>query len=121
MITAANDTTITFGGHQQGLTYQYRSIEGSIDRVTGDVQATYTITNTKTDTMVGQFDFALQCMPTQRMFQCCLLGAASRRPGRSSRRAVLIPFDQMMADDRKRSLGIDGSRRQNERSSTRAN
>jgi hypothetical protein len=66
-ITAANDVTIEFSGYQQ-LPSSLHSILGSIDRVTGDVEATSLITDPKTSKSISQTTYTLQCRPTQRMF-----------------------------------------------------
>jgi hypothetical protein len=67
VITAANDVAIVFGGHQEVLS-SLSSIQGSIDRVTGDVQARSTTFDPKTSHILTQSTYALQCRPTQRMF-----------------------------------------------------
>jgi hypothetical protein len=66
-ITAANDVAVAFGGHQEVMS-SVSSIEGSIDRVTGDVEATSTLSDPKTNKMITQTAYAIQCRPTQRMF-----------------------------------------------------
>ena len=43
------------------------TINGSIDRVTGDVEATLMMTNTKGDTAMF-VNYSLKCRPAQRMF-----------------------------------------------------
>jgi hypothetical protein len=45
-----------------------RRIEGTIDRVTGDVNATDTLTNLKTSKIAYSTRYALKCRPTQRIF-----------------------------------------------------
>jgi hypothetical protein len=57
-ITRMNDTTITFAGSDPSAGW---TVDGSIDRVTGEVGATTTLWNLKTK-------FALKCRPAQRMF-----------------------------------------------------
>ena len=57
-ITSTNDTTITFGGSDRSAGW---SVDGSIDRITGEVGATTTLWNLKTK-------FALKCRPAHRMF-----------------------------------------------------
>jgi hypothetical protein len=57
-----NEVTVSFGG-QWGTTTR---ISGSIDRVTGDFEATSTTMNAKTGNISPQY--ALKCKPTQRMF-----------------------------------------------------
>jgi hypothetical protein len=66
-ITAANDVTVAFGGSQQVLT-SVSSIMGSLDRVTGDMEATSTLSDPKTNKIIGQTAYALQCRPAQRIF-----------------------------------------------------
>ena len=66
-ITDANDVTIAFSGEQQ-LGPSVSSISGSIDRVTGDVEATSALTDPKTNKFISQTTYTLQCRPTQRMF-----------------------------------------------------
>jgi hypothetical protein len=62
-----NDVTVVFGGsHNYGPSVA--SISGSIDRVTGDVEATSTISEAKTSKTISQTAYALQCTPAQRMF-----------------------------------------------------
>lgn len=67
MIMAANDVTIMFGGHQEVLS-SVSSIQGSIDRVTGDVAARSTMFDPKTSHILTQSTYALECTPSQRMF-----------------------------------------------------
>ena len=43
------------------------SITGSIDRVTGDVEATDMLSNTKTGNVMSSKSYALKCTPAQRM------------------------------------------------------
>src|SRR5262249_3647967 len=66
-ITAWNDVTVAFGG-SQAFGNQELSIGGSIDRVTGDVEATDLSMDTKTHSTVSSLQYALKCRPTQRMF-----------------------------------------------------
>jgi hypothetical protein len=66
-ITAANDVTVAFGGSQPVLT-SVSSIIGSLDRVTGDMEATSTLSDPKTYKIISQTAYALQCRPAQRMF-----------------------------------------------------
>jgi hypothetical protein len=44
------------------------NINGTIDRVTGDVQASETSINTKTHDYTSTTNYALKCRPAQRMF-----------------------------------------------------
>jgi hypothetical protein len=66
-MTATNDVRVPFSGSQE-LISSVSSIRGSIDRVTGDVEATSTLTDPKTHNTLNQTNYALQCKPTQRMF-----------------------------------------------------
>jgi hypothetical protein len=66
-ITAWNDVTVAFGGFQ-AFGNQQLSISGSIDRVTGDVEASDLSTDTKTHKTLSSLHYALKCRPTQRMF-----------------------------------------------------
>jgi len=63
-ITASNDVTIAFLGTDEK---HGSSIRGSIDRVTGDVEATSTMTDAKTYNTL-YLKYALKCRPAQRMF-----------------------------------------------------
>jgi hypothetical protein len=69
-ITGVNEATISFQGKRpdnpKGATD--RRIEGTIDRATGDVNATDTLTNLKTSKIAYSTRYALKCRPTQRMF-----------------------------------------------------
>src|SRR5262245_20006576 len=69
-ITGMNEPTISFQGKRpdnpKGATD--RRIEGNIDRVTGDVNATDTLMNLKTSKIAYSTRYALKCRPTQRMF-----------------------------------------------------
>jgi len=66
-ITGMNEVTIAFGGHSRVQEADW-SINGTIDRVTGDVEATSIQTNIKTIQMISSLNYALKCRPTQRMF-----------------------------------------------------
>lgn len=66
-VKAVNDVIIAFGGQQEifgGLSI----FMGTIDRVTGDVDATSTVYEQKTYKVVTQTTWALKCRPAQRMF-----------------------------------------------------
>jgi hypothetical protein len=64
-ITAWNEVTVSFLGSEN----KYRStIRGSMDRVTGDVEATSMVTDAKTGDIVISISYALKCRPAQRMF-----------------------------------------------------
>jgi hypothetical protein len=61
-ITGMNEVTITFHGSNQAGNM---SITGSIDRVTGDVEAR---NQAASDTFYTILRYALKCKPAQRMF-----------------------------------------------------
>jgi hypothetical protein len=66
-IRGMNDARIVFdGSHDNGTSVA--SITGSIDRVTGDVEATDMLSNTKAGNVISSTSYALKCRPTQRMF-----------------------------------------------------
>ncbi len=64
-ITAWNEVTVAFEGKNQVIE---KSINGSIDRVTGDMEATSTSFNLKTNKTLSSTSYALKCRPAQRMF-----------------------------------------------------
>jgi hypothetical protein len=64
-ITAWNDVTVAFLGSHERIGSTTR---GSIDRVTGDVEATSTATDAKTGNLLMSVRYALKCRPAQRMF-----------------------------------------------------
>jgi hypothetical protein len=66
-ITAWNGVIVAFGG-SQAFGNQELSIRGSMDRVTGDVEATDVSTDTKTRKTAPSLQYTLQCRPAQRMF-----------------------------------------------------
>jgi hypothetical protein len=62
-----NEATVAFEGYGSfGVTT--RHMIGSIDRVTGDVNATSTLSERKTGNIYAQVRFSLKCQQTQRMF-----------------------------------------------------
>jgi hypothetical protein len=61
-----NDVEVRFGGQQE--TSVRSIINGSINRVTGDVGATWLFVDKKTGKIEPHMAYALQCRPTQRMF-----------------------------------------------------
>jgi hypothetical protein len=65
-IIAWNDVTVEFLG-SEGRKLEIALIKGTIDRVTGDVEATSMMTNTKGDTVMF-VNYSLKCRPAQRMF-----------------------------------------------------
>jgi hypothetical protein len=66
-ITGINDATISFGGSQYLLATSAH-IGGSIDRVTGDVEATSVVRATNPPRTIMSMDYSLKCRPAQRMF-----------------------------------------------------
>jgi len=66
-ITAWNDVTVAFSGSHV-FANQNLSIRGTIDRVTGDVEATDLSTDTTTHKIVSSLTYTLKCRPAQRMF-----------------------------------------------------
>jgi len=66
-IRGMNDARIVFdGSHDNGTSVA--SITGSIDRVTGDVEATDMLSNPKTGSVMSSKSYSLKCSPAQRMF-----------------------------------------------------
>jgi hypothetical protein len=63
-ITAWNDVTVAFAGDDDR---SGSSTTGSIDRVTGDAEAT-SIVIAKTGNILMSLKYALKCRPAQRMF-----------------------------------------------------
>jgi hypothetical protein len=66
-ITGINDVTVAFGGSQRNGNSDW-SLLGTIDRVTGEVEANNLLTDTKTGKTFGSTAYSLKCRPTQRMF-----------------------------------------------------
>lgn len=66
-ITAADDVTVMFDGKLTLASSTYRII-GSIDRVTGELQATNSEYDQKEHKNLFEQTYALQCRPAQRMF-----------------------------------------------------
>jgi hypothetical protein len=64
-ITAWNDVTVAFLGSHERIGSTTR---GSIDRVTGDVEATSIVFDVKTGSIKIQTSYSLKCRPTPRMF-----------------------------------------------------
>ena len=71
-IIDVNEVTITFHDVEPAAEGFTRSAEqrtyGTIDRVTGDVYATNTMSSSKTNKVVMSTEFILKCRPAQRMF-----------------------------------------------------
>jgi len=66
-ITGMNEVTVSFGGSSRALAADL-SINGTIDRVTGDVEASSIQTSVKTGIIISWLNYALKCRPAQRMF-----------------------------------------------------
>jgi hypothetical protein len=62
-ITGMNEVTVAFHGSNQT-----EDITGSIDRVTGDVEARIQMSDSKTGDLLSILRYALKCRPSQRMF-----------------------------------------------------
>jgi hypothetical protein len=60
-----NEVTVEFGGHNKTGSW---TILGSIDRVTGDLDATSHLRRPTTHDVVSVVNYSLKCRPTQRMF-----------------------------------------------------
>jgi hypothetical protein len=65
-ITGVNEVTVSFLGERLDVTNE--RFEGSIDRVTGAVNAYYTMMNLHTGGIVYSIRYVLKCRPAQRMF-----------------------------------------------------
>jgi hypothetical protein len=65
-IVGMNEVTIAFHGSESKSQVE-TSITGSIDRVTGDVEARTQVSSSKTSD-ISFLRYALKCKPTQRMF-----------------------------------------------------
>jgi hypothetical protein len=61
-ITAVNEVTVTFAGSKKEHDNKETSLTGTVDRITGDLQADYLLSSSLTMT------YSLKCKPTQRMF-----------------------------------------------------
>jgi hypothetical protein len=59
--------TITFAGSEKHGDLVFH-INGSTDRVTGDVEARYLLFDEKTNKPLSTTAYALECRPTQHMF-----------------------------------------------------
>jgi hypothetical protein len=67
-ITGADDVAVAFRGLGQVLQEGVASTEGTIDRITGDLEFTETLSDPKDGKVISQRTYALKCRPTQRMF-----------------------------------------------------
>jgi len=66
-LTEINEVAMTFDGSlAHGSSNS--SIRGTIDRVTGAVDATITWSDANTGSVIGSTDYTLKCRPAQRMF-----------------------------------------------------
>jgi hypothetical protein len=65
-ITAANKV-VAFGGQRKSPS-TLTSIRGSVDRVTGDLEATLAVSEPKTSKIYSTTIYALKCRPTQSLF-----------------------------------------------------
>jgi hypothetical protein len=63
-ITGINEVTVTFGGSRRSG-WGDNNLSGTIDRVTGDVEANSTLTDGKHSATIT---YSLKCRPTQRLF-----------------------------------------------------
>jgi hypothetical protein len=66
-ITGVKEVIIAFGGSGRPLGSDW-TISGSIDRVTGEVEATETSADPKTGKTFSSTGYSLKCRPTQRLF-----------------------------------------------------
>ena len=66
-LTGINEVTVAFGGAARVLSSDW-SLSGSIDRVTGEVEANQSSTDAKTGKTIMSTSYSLKCRPTQRMF-----------------------------------------------------
>ena len=66
-ITGINEVLVAFGGFERSLGSE-RSLSGTIDRVTGDVEAHDSLTREKTREMYSSTSYSLKCRPVRRMF-----------------------------------------------------
>ena len=66
-ITGINDVTVSFGGSAR-FSGANVEIMGTIDSVSGDVEASSTQTDTKTGSTYASTGYSLKCSPKQRMF-----------------------------------------------------
>ena len=64
-IMAANKV-VAFGGQRKSPS-TLTSIHGSLDRTTGDLEATLTVSEPKTSKIYSSTIYGLKCKPTQRM------------------------------------------------------
>ena len=66
-ITGINEVTIAFSGSSRPLGSDW-TISGSIDRVTGEVEASETSADPKTGKTFLSTGYSLKCTPTKRLF-----------------------------------------------------
>jgi hypothetical protein len=66
-ITGINEVTVAFGGSTRFIGSDW-SIVGTIDRVTGAVEANQMLSDAKTGHTISSTAYSLKCRPAQRMF-----------------------------------------------------
>jgi len=66
-IDRVSEQLVSFVGHNNSDEITW-TVSGSIDRVTGDVEATSTMLNNKTGNLMGETRYSLKCTPAQRKF-----------------------------------------------------
>src|SRR6266498_2042430 len=67
-ITGVNEVTVAFDGSESRNQVNEEGIRGTIDRVTGDMDAISTSFSLKTKKTLSSTSYALKCRPAQRMF-----------------------------------------------------
>jgi hypothetical protein len=67
-ITDADEVTVSFEGSKPYSASAIWYNRGGIDRVTGDVEATFTQSDTKTGHIFASTNWLLKCRPALRMF-----------------------------------------------------
>jgi hypothetical protein len=63
MIAAANDVKVEFKGSHEFAGQSVHAIEGSMDRVTGDVETRYKMSDAKTNRITAEWTYVLKCRP----------------------------------------------------------
>jgi hypothetical protein len=68
-ITGVNDVNVAFAGSGRGISGGWLwNIKGSIDRVTGDLEASTWSPDPETGKNIISAEYSLNCRPTQRLF-----------------------------------------------------
>jgi len=70
-ISGVTNVIVTFEGSQDGILETIWTVNGHIDRVTGDLEATLRMRDKKTGKSAGSVTgtvYSLKCRPAQRMF-----------------------------------------------------